>query len=98
MKQHHNNKIFCFDNYLFIYLFNRTRKTWSHTEVDSEVEEGLVELEVPLENEEVVLSWEGGSNPRPLCAIANRARHGNKVKIEQFFHSLIHSFIKVTFT
>jgi hypothetical protein len=58
----------------------RTRKTWSHTEVDSEVEEGLVELEVPLENEEVVLSWEGGSTPRPLCAIANRARHGNKVK------------------
>ncbi len=56
----------------------RTRKTWSHAEVDSEVEEGLVELEVPLENEEVVLSWEGAAQARPLCAIANRARHGNK--------------------
>ena len=49
------------------------------SEVESEVEEGLVELEVPLEHEEVVLGWEGAVHPRPLCAIANRARHGSKV-------------------
>ena len=69
----------------------RTRRTFSHAEVDSEVEEGLVELEVPFENEEVVLSWEGVSQSRALCAIANRARHGSKEEeaiLEYYRHQL----------
>jgi len=57
-----------------ISTIERSRQSWSHAEVDPEIESGLVESEPDIENCEVVLSWEGGGIPRSLTSVATQAR------------------------
>ena len=55
-------------------------KIYSHAEVDEEVEEGLVEIEPPEEEEQIMLTWDDcgySVTPKPLAEIAARAKEGN---------------------
>ena len=65
---------------LFQNMFFRVNKIYSHAEVDEEVEEGLVEIEHPEEEEQIMLTWDDcgySVTPKPLADIAARAKEGS---------------------
>ena len=60
--------------------FFSVNKIYSHAEVDEEVEEGLVEIEHPEEEEQIMLTWDDcgySVTPKPLADIAARAKEGS---------------------
>ena len=69
-------------------------KVYSHAEVDEEVEEGLVEIEHPEEEEQITLTWDDcgySVTPRPLAEIASSAKQGNtedKAILDYYRHQL----------
>ena len=67
---------------------------YSHAEVDEEVEEGLVEIEPPDEEEQIMLTWDDSGysvTPRSLTEIANKAKDGDredKAILDYYRHQL----------